>query len=65
MRGQRRKPYSKRGYALRRRAYLISQESFTEDEAELIYGQLNFINTVIHEKLANKVQDMIELLDRL
>lgn len=44
---------------------LISQESFTEDEAELVYGQLNFINTVIHEKLANKVQDMIELLDRL
>lgn len=44
---------------------LISQESFTEDEAELIYGQLNFINTVIHEKLANKVQDMTELLDRL
>lgn len=44
---------------------LISQESFTEDEAELIYGQLNFINTVIHEKLANKVQNMIKLLDRL
>lgn len=44
---------------------LISQESFTEDEAELIYGQLSFINTVIHEKLANKVQDMTELLDRL
>lgn len=44
---------------------LISQESFTKDEAELVYGQLNFINTVIHEKLANKVQDMIELLDRL
>ena len=44
---------------------LLKQESFTQDEAELIYGQLNFINTVIHEKLANKVQDMIELLDRL
>lgn len=44
---------------------LISQESFTEDEAELIYGQLNFINTVIHDKLTNKVQNIIELLDRL
>ena len=44
---------------------LLKQESFTQDEAELIYGQLNFINTVIHEKLANKVQNMIELLDRL
>lgn len=44
---------------------LLKQESFTKDEAELIYGQLNFINTVIHEKLENKVQNMIELLDRL
>lgn len=44
---------------------LLKQESFTKDEAELIYGQLNFINTVIHEKLENKIQNMIELLDRL
>lgn len=44
---------------------LLKQESFTQEEAELIYGQLNFINTVIHEKLVNKVQDLIELLERL
>lgn len=44
---------------------LLSQESFTQDEAELIYEQLNFINTVIHEKLVSKVQDMVELLDRI
>lgn len=44
---------------------LLSQESFTQDEAELIYEQLNFINTVIHEKLVNKIQDLQELIDRL
>lgn len=44
---------------------LLSQESFTQDEAELIYEQLNFINTVIHERLVSKVQDMVELLDRI
>ena len=37
---------------------LLSQESFTRDEAELIYEQLNFINTAIHEKLVNKIQDL-------
>lgn len=44
---------------------LLSQESFTKDEAELIYEQLNFINTAIHEKLVNKIQDLQELIDRL
>ena len=44
---------------------LLSQESFTQDEAELIYEQLNFINTAIHEKLVNKIQDLQELIDRL
>ena len=44
---------------------LLSQESFTQDEAELIYEQLNFINTVIHEKLVNKIQDLQELIDKL
>ena len=43
---------------------LLSQESFTQDEAELIYEQLNFINTAIHEKLVNKIQDLQELIDR-
>ena len=43
---------------------LLSQESFTRDEAELIYEQLNFINTAIHEKLVNKIQDLQELIDR-
>ena len=44
---------------------LLSQESFTQDEAELIYEQLNFINTAIHEKLVNKIQDLQKLIDRL
>lgn len=44
---------------------LLDQDSFTQEEAELIYGQLNFINSIIHEKLTNKVQDLIELIERI
>lgn len=44
---------------------LLNQDSFTKDDAELIHGQIQIINTVIHEKLVNKIQDLQELLDRL
>lgn len=44
---------------------LLKQDSYTQEEAELVYGQLNFINTIIHEKLTNKVQDLIELIERI
>ena len=44
---------------------LLNQDSFTKDDAELIHGQLQIINTVIHEKLVNKIQNLQELLDRL
>ena len=44
---------------------LLDQDSFTQEEAELIYGQLNFMNSIIHEKLTNKVQDLIELIERI
>lgn len=44
---------------------LLNQDSFTKDDAELIRGQIQIINTVIHEKLVNKIQDLQELLDRL
>ena len=44
---------------------LLNQDSFTKDDAELIHGQIQIINTVIHKKLVNKIQDLQELLDRL
>lgn len=44
---------------------LLNQDSFTKDDAELIHRQIQIINTVIHEKLVNKIQDLQELLDRL
>ena len=44
---------------------LLNQDSFTKDDAELIHGQIQIINKVIHEKLVNKIQDLQELLDRL
>lgn len=43
---------------------LLNQEHFTEAEAELVEGHINFMNTVIQEKIINKVQDLIELLGK-
>lgn len=43
---------------------LLNQESYTEEESELVVGVINYMNTIIHEKIQNKIQDLEELLER-
>lgn len=43
---------------------LLDQDSFTEEESELVYGQLTFIKAAFHEKIQNKIQDLEELLEK-
>lgn len=43
---------------------LLNQEHFTEEEAEIVEGQINYMKTIIHEKIAEKVQGLIELLEK-
>lgn len=42
----------------------MNKEHFTEEEAEFVKGQINMINTAIHEKLVNKIQEFNELLGK-
>ncbi len=43
---------------------LLNQDSFTEEEAELVYGLITFIRAAFHEKIQNKIQDLEELLEK-
>lgn len=43
---------------------LINQESFTEKEAQTIKAHIDFMSSIIHEKISNKIQVLTELLDK-
>lgn len=43
---------------------LINQESFTEKEAQTIKAHIDFMSSIIHEKISNKIQILTELLDK-
>lgn len=42
----------------------LSQTHFTEREAEELENCIGYINSVIHKKLSDKIQQSIELLER-
>lgn len=43
---------------------LLNQESFTEEEATDVESCIGFINATIHEKLTNKIQQLVETLEK-
>lgn len=43
---------------------LINQESFTEKEAQTIKAHIDFMSSIIREKIFNKIQVLTELLDK-
>lgn len=42
----------------------LNKEHFTEEEAEELISCIGYINSVIHKKLSDKIQQSIELLER-
>lgn len=43
---------------------LFNQESFTEEEAADVENCIGFINATIHEKLTDKIQKLVETLEK-
>lgn len=41
---------------------LINQNSYSEEDAEIVKSMINFTNLVAHEHIVNKIQDLEELL---
>lgn len=44
---------------------LLKQDSYTEEEAEIVEQMLCFAETAIHEHVSNKIQDLQEILDKV
>lgn len=42
---------------------LINQDSYSEEDAEIVKSMINFTNLVAHEHIVNKMQDLEELLN--
>lgn len=42
---------------------LINQDSYSEEDAEIVKSMINFTNLVVHEYIVNKLQDLEELLN--
>ena len=42
---------------------LIEQDSYSEEDAEIVKSMINFTNLVVHEHIANKIQDLEYLLN--
>lgn len=43
---------------------LTNQDSYSEEDAEIVKSMINFTNLVVHEHIVNKVQDLEELLTK-
>lgn len=43
---------------------LINQDSYSEEDAEIVKSMINFTNLVVHENIVNKIQDLEELLTK-
>lgn len=41
---------------------LTEQESYSEEDAEIVKSMINFTSLVVHEHIVNKIQDLEELL---
>lgn len=42
---------------------LTEQDSYSEEDAEIVKSMINFTNLVVHEHIVNKIQDLEELRD--
>lgn len=40
---------------------LTEQDSYSEEDAEIVKSMINFTNLVVHEHIVNKIQDLEEL----
>lgn len=43
---------------------LINQDSYSEEDAEIVKSMINFTNLVVHENIVDKIQDLEELLTK-
>ena len=43
---------------------LTNQDSYSEEDAEIVKSMINFTNLVVHENIINKIQDLEELLTK-
>ena len=43
---------------------LTNQDSYSEEDAEIVKSMINFTNSVAHENIVNKIQDLEELLTK-
>ena len=43
---------------------LTNQDSYSEEDAEIVKSMINFTNLVVHENIVNKIQDLEELLTK-
>lgn len=44
---------------------LLEQDSYTEDEAEIVSQMMNITKTVIYEHVVQKIQDLKEILEQI
>ena len=44
---------------------LLEQDSYTEDEAEIVSQMMNITKTVIYEHIVQKIQDLKEILEQI